>query len=116
MNANAELTLNILDQRKEQLLAENDDLRREYESYPSIDFLEDQLFAITSILESASGYSQDIMPDPSIDAHLKKLGILQPDEDCSILEVRLEDLIDHLKKLKFVEIFNYLKLLENLQL
>lgn len=98
MNKNAEITMNILDERKEQLMIENDNLRLEYEALPPIDFLENQLYTLSNILENSSSKTQILTLDSSVDAKLRKIGILNRDEDCSLLELRLADLIDQTRR------------------
>lgn len=100
MNADAELTMKILEEKKEQLMIENDNLTKEYELYPSVEFLEEQLIAISRILDKPSVRKKprNIKPDSSVESRLRKMKILDRDEDCSILQVRLEDLVDQAKR------------------
>ncbi|OHS94419.1 hypothetical protein TRFO_39386 [Tritrichomonas foetus] len=51
LNSAAQSTLRLLDEKKSQLIFENDELRDEYESRPGIEFLEDQSYILSDILE-----------------------------------------------------------------
>ncbi|OHT04978.1 hypothetical protein TRFO_27426 [Tritrichomonas foetus] len=88
LNDQSSITLNLLDQKKEALIAENDELRDTYSSYPSISFLIEQSNILSEILNTTVIKPKKYEIDEAV---MRKIGVLQrSDENLSILEERLK--------------------------
>lgn len=96
LNAKADLTLQILDDRKETLLRANDALQEELDGLPPIDYLEEQLQMLGVPLNERKIIEQEER-EPFPTEELVRLGVLHPGESPHHLPRRIDEMISALK-------------------
>ncbi|OHS97169.1 hypothetical protein TRFO_36700 [Tritrichomonas foetus] len=85
LNLQANVTIQILEERKNSLLTENDQLKETLYNMPSVARLESELFSLTNFPIKD--------PEPLI-----QIGILKPGETLAVLPKRLQDIFNEIKQ------------------
>lgn len=93
LNEKAGLTLKLLDEKKDQLSFENEELRDEIESNPSIEFLEEQFAILKQAVPNSPERNMVAVVD--VDPFIE-LGILGENETLAVLPQRLKKMTDEL--------------------
>lgn len=97
MNEKGNISLRILDEKKDLLTKEHDRLEKLLDSLPTIDFLNEQAKYLTNLVEE-----QMVSDHPSsfLDAKdLQEIGILNSNESLAILQQRLKQMVNRLNEL-----------------
>ena len=96
LNDRSKISLSMLDERKEMLISENDNLRNCYLELPSVEFLKSQLVILSQILNTTRPNKVQPKTKDKLDIQtMRKLGILQrTEEDLTILPERLNYLVN----------------------
>lgn len=98
LNEKAGITLKYLDERKDQLSIENEELLEINDSLPDSDFINSQYTALQKISTSAPKSQEDYFLDLK---PLRELGILTEDESYALLPKRLKELTQQLSELTY---------------
>lgn len=97
MNSKGDISLRVLDEKKDALTKEHDRLERLLNSLPTIDFLNEQARILSNIVDE-----KIIADSPSsfLDTQeLQELGILNKNESLAILQQRLKQMVSRLNEL-----------------
>ena len=100
INKSAGISLHLLEEKKINLLEENDRLRTVVESLPTVQFLQDQAKFLSTLLDVSN-----IPRNKSeiLDAvKLQNIGVLQPDDGLAILQERLKAMVERLNTLMMI--------------
>ena len=91
MNSKGDISLKVLDEKREALTKEHDRLEKMLNSLPTIDFLNEQAKYLSNIMEEkvAADYQSSFLDVQE----LQELGILNKHESLAILQQRLKQMV-----------------------
>lgn len=97
INSKGDLSLRVLDEKKDVLTKEHDRLEKLLNSLPTADFLNEQAKILTNIIEKKVVADH---PSSFLDAQdLQEIGLLNPNESLAILQQRLKQMVARLNEL-----------------
>lgn len=101
INQKSAYTMQALEQRKEMLLKEKDDLLNAYQFLPPVEFLRTQLSVLDFLLSRKKNENQTNQKAEINEEIMRKLGIIQrSNEDISVVPERLAYLVNRLETFK----------------
>ena len=97
LNKKADVTLQILEDRKERLTEENDRLQEELDNLPPLDYLEEQLQMLQAADQEERVIEREEVEELDVD-QLIRIGVLQRGETLVVLPKRIADMISELRR------------------